>query len=596
MNRSILIIICDFIITSMIYLNGGFSAIESPFRDGGGATIDRSTVKMVIAELQTQRAALEAERRRLIAEQTAGSGDAAAKSRVEKLTGELAKTRAKIEFMERRAALTRETAGPLSPAALQKELEAEISRKALIQSQYEQLQAELEAYRENLRKSDANFTMLQEQHTSALRELEARRNELATTGKTLESTRRELGASQNEAARLGERLKAREGDLTAARTALNNAETSVGDYRKRLGATEADLAFLQGRSSAMEKELAAARDHMDAIQKNLKTREIELSAAKTRLDNMENVLKNAVSDLSKTRGELSGESARREQAQAALTRMKGDYNTVSAKLQNAEEKLRSDVLTRYTQAALKLKQHVRENRFILDRNESDDLFLPAVQIGTKNYLVSALRTLAAARENSSGFGAVTELNYLISRPDGGDKAPVTRLNGPLLVEKSDCRVAMLEVPEKLAAPLSILTREALKKRGIQDLYLFKVNSFGKDSAMLNSRCSMSFESDDDYLYIRNGARVSSELKADIGDLVLTKQGELVGVVVALEEYDFGRQVEARCFIFGRLPDPAALPTIELTKPAGQNVYRDFSDKVNFWLDQAKPLDARKRPR
>ena len=50
----------------MIYLNGGFSAIESPFQDGGGATIDRSTVGMIIAELEDQRAELEAARRKLL--------------------------------------------------------------------------------------------------------------------------------------------------------------------------------------------------------------------------------------------------------------------------------------------------------------------------------------------------------------------------------------------------------------------------------------------------------------------------------------------------------------------------------------------------
>ncbi|MPM41648.1 Chromosome partition protein Smc [bioreactor metagenome] len=580
----------------MIYLNGGFSAIESPFRDGGGATIDRSTVQMVIAELESQRVVLETERQRLLAERMAPGKEQTENARLEALTQELAQTRAKIEYMERRARLSRESAGPLSPAEIQKELEKEIAAKSLIRTQYEQLQEELQLYRENLRKTDANFAALQEQHATVLRELEARRNELEVRGKTLEATRQQLGTTQNEAARLGERLTAREADLTAARTALNNAETSVSDYRQRLGTAEADLAFLQGRSSAMEKELASTRDRIDSMQKNIKARDIELSATKTRLENMQNVLKNAVSDLSRARSDLAGENAKREEAQTALAQLKGDYTAVTAKLQNAEEKLRSDVLTRYTQAAVKLKQHVRESRFILDRNESGDLFLPAVKIGPKNYLISALRTLAAARENISAFGGVTELNYQVSRPDAGEKGDISRIGGPLLGEKSDCRVALLEVPEALAKPLTILTRDELKQRGIQDLYLFKAGSFGKDSTILDSRCSMSFESDDDYLYIRNGARVSSELKADIGDLVLTKQGELVGVVVALEEYDFGRQLEARCFVFGRQPDPASLPTIELTKPAGQDTYRDFSDKVNFWLDQARPLDARKRRR
>ena len=76
MNRSILIVICDFIITSMIYLNGGFSAIESPFQDGGGATIDRSTVDLIVTRLEQQQVELENARKALLeASAKAGKSD-----------------------------------------------------------------------------------------------------------------------------------------------------------------------------------------------------------------------------------------------------------------------------------------------------------------------------------------------------------------------------------------------------------------------------------------------------------------------------------------------------------------------------------------
>ena len=618
MNRSILIVICDFIITSMIYLNGGFSAMESNFRDGGGATIDHATVQSVLTELTRQRDMLDAERRRLM-------GDKAARQdRLDEVTEQLARTRARIEFIERRARLTRENAGPLTAGEVQKELEEQIGRTTLVQTRYEQLEAELKRYREALEKGDSSFAALQSQHTSLLRELESRRQELEHRRTELENRTRDLEArnqaldalraqfstSQQELAALTERLASREAelarrenDLTATRSALTGAKNSSDDYRRRLGTAESELAFLQGRSSAMEKELAASRDRLEALQKVVKTRDIELTSAKTRLENMERVLKNAVTDLSRTRDELSStrdelssESKLRQTAQTQLTQLRGDLNTVNAQLQNAEAKLRSDVLTRYTASTLRLRRSIREKRLLTDRNDTGELYLPAIKIGSRCYLISALRTIAGVQNNASNFGDITALNYQITVPEHAEQPGPSRLPGPILVEKSDCRVALLEVPANLVQPLPILTRDELKKRGIQELYLFKAASFGKDSTILDSRCSMSFESDDDYLYIRNGARVSSELKAEPGDFVLTKQGELVAVVVAQEEYDFGRQVEARCFTFGRLPDPAALPMIELNRLPGQNVYRDFSDKVNFWLEQAKPLDARKRRR
>ena len=245
-----------------------------------------------------------------------------------------------------------------------------------------------------------------------------------------------------------------------------------------------------------------------------------------------------------------------------------------------------------------MKVQLREKRWLRDRNENSEFYLPLVRIDERNYLLSALRVFAGTRKNSSQLTDVIDLKYLVSAPNSTAKSPVQRLVGPIRVlDKSDCRVALLEVPDSQAKPQTILTKNDLKQRGIQDLRLFKANSFGKDSAFLDSRCSMSFESDDDYLYIRNGSRVSSELlKAEVGDLVLTKQGELAAVVVALEDYDFNKQQEARCFVFNSLPQVAELPQIDLTKPAGQLEYRDFCDKLNFWLEQARPLDEKKRRR
>lgn len=572
----------------MIYLNGGFSAIESPFQDGGGATIDRSTVGMIIAELEDQRAELEAARRKLLETNVQKGSEAARVQELNRLSKELAETRSKLEFMERRARLNRDEAGPLSNAELQKELEEEIRRKNLMQAQNEQIKSEL-------RRSDESVKNLQKQQEAMLKELAVRAD-------SLEKTQSQLSAATGEAARLSERLTARESelrrstaDLGNTRKALATAEGNIKTYRKQLGDAQSDLAYLRGRSTAMEKELAGTRDRLLTSEKNTKAREIELAAAKTRLENMQGVLKNAVSDLSQVRNELATESTQRQNAQKALAKLQGDYNAVASKLQNAEEKLRSDVLTRYTQAALKLNLSLREQRLIRDREETVDLYLPAVRINNADYLISALSVLAGSRQNSSALNDVIKLQYSVNTPNAAANSG-TRLSGPIFVEKSDCRVAMIQVTGPAVKPLKILTKNELKQRGIQDLYLFKVQSFGKDSTILDSRCSMSFENNDDYLYIRNGARVSSELKAEVGDLVLTKQGELAAIVVALEDYDFGRQQEARCFVFNTLPQTTALPQIPLTKAANQQVYRDFCDKLNFYLEQAKPLDAKKRRR
>ena len=602
MNRSILIVICDFIITSMIYLNGGFSAIESPFQDGGGATIDRSAVNVIISELENKRAELEKARTALLAVSSDARSAQAKAKEADRIATELANVRSKLEFMERRARLNRENSGPQTAGALQKELEEEIREKNLARAKFEQMAAELKASQENLRRNDKNLGVLQQQHNALLKGL-------AVRSKSLESVQDKLSTATGEVARLSERLTAKDAEikhretviagtrkeLDGTKSELASVRQTARGYRQKVSRVENELAFLRGRSNAMEKELAVVKDRLLTSEKNIKAREIELASAQTRLENMQNVLKNAVRDLTATRTRLAGESADREQAQTQLAKLKGDYNAVNVKLQNAESKLRSDVLKRYSQSAVKLNYQLRESRLLKDRFEVNEKFLPAISIHGKNYLISALQSFAGLRRNSAALDNVSELSYTAS-PAAGDKAAGKMLDGPIFVGKGDCRVALLETPSTAVQPLTIITKDALKRRGIHDLYLFKTSSFGKDSTILDSRCSMSFDSDDDYLYIRNGARVSSELKADVGDLVLTKQGELAAIVVALENYDFDRQQEARCYVFNSLPEVKDLPQISLKKLQGQKDYREFSDKLNFWLEQAEQLNVKKRRR
>lgn len=105
----------------------------------------------------------------------------------------------------------------------------------------------------------------------------------------------------------------------------------------------------------------------------------------------------------------------------------------------------------------------------------------------------------------------------------------SRLAGPILTLPDEPRVAAMEFNLAGRAPLEVMTIEKLKKRGLEELFLFKTSSFGKQSAGLAGRCSLDFTSGDRYLYIRNTGRgTGSELRAEPGDLVLTKEGDFVG--------------------------------------------------------------------
>ena len=125
-------------------------------------------------------------------------------------------------------------------------------------------------------------------------------------------------------------------------------------------------------------------------------------------------------------------------------------------------------------------------------------------------------------------------------------------------------------------PLPLLTVSGLKKRGIHNLYLFKAGSFGKESAELGARCSLDVTGGTPRLFIRNTARGGSELKAAPGDLVLSREGDFVGIVTAVEEHGFQDFKQARVFVFGDNFKWQDADKIALTKPEGARYFDAFA--------------------
>ena len=126
---------------------------------------------------------------------------------------------------------------------------------------------------------------------------------------------------------------------------------------------------------------------------------------------------------------------------------------------------------------------------------------------------------------------------------------------------------------------------------------FKPNDFGKRTCNLEGRASLNLSVGDKYLYIRNSTRrTDSELKAELGDLIVTKEGDFVGLIVAVEDFDLGRKQEAKCFI---MPDNFKVSEayeIPITKSKDQPLYLDFMKTVDFITAKIDSLGRSQRDR
>ncbi|MCQ2378087.1 MAG: hypothetical protein MJ016_02615, partial [Victivallaceae bacterium] len=136
------------------------------------------------------------------------------------------------------------------------------------------------------------------------------------------------------------------------------------------------------------------------------------------------------------------------------------------------------------------------------------------------------------------------------------------------------RLAALELPGNVKrTPLNALSAEKLRERGVQQLFLFKASGFGKDSAPLGDRCALDMQGPTPALIVRNTARGAMELKAQIGDFVLSSEGDFVGIIVSVTEN--GRFQEARAVLCDESIWENSR-SISLT-PDPNGIYRDFSD-------------------
>ncbi len=528
MNRAILIVICDFIVSAMLSLATDNIHPGHPGHPAGGrgVALDNRSAAIVLQELRKEQLRL-AEARNALAEQQFRQGfDAAREAAMQDMAKQLAESRMRSEILERKLSLTRENTGSLTPEQLQKQLEKEITRRYMVRQQHQDAVRELEhmsAEYASLKKLHsqgqqelAHAKAVAEERGNAVKAGEAR---LAETRDSLESARTALAVSRNELEKLGR---------------LNT------EYQARRSEFESRLSFTRGRLSATERELAETKSRLEKARKDASVRELELTEERRRRNNMQSMLKNAVSDRSKAAAELA--EYRKKNGQLA-----GELQNTKARLADLEEKTRSDVLMRYSEAVMKLDLSMKESHMLIPVSTEAELFLPLVSLGGRSCLIGDFPVLTGGVRNRLDFDSLRQLSYSAALPDGG--SPRT-LPGPLYVPRSESRVGLLEVAGTAGrTPLNVLSFSQLKKRGIQELYLFKSSAFGKESCDLTGRVSMDFSGQDKYLYIHNNPRGSSVMRAEPGDFILTRQGEFAAVAVAVENPDFGRKQETRCVVF-----------------------------------------------
>ena len=603
MNRSILIVTCDFLVLAAMSLSIGMNEVGDP---AGAAKISSPAtrlVEMIDEELarheevkqQKDELAQKLEEFRALAlrdEKQLASRDeeikasqaklaetlaalskskdelAAEKSKSEqeqaKSAAELANSAAELakikkDLDEREAALKRSAA-----VIEQKESELKISAQELVERDKVIRDSEnlLEA-------SERSLARVTQEKAAAAEKLQQSEKTLSRTSGQLEATKLELEAlrevAKRDRARAEEaiaKFHAAEVELAETKTKLTSAQTQLDGTVRVLTEVNSDLTRTKTELTESRQSLAVSRETIAQNERLMSEKDRTIAQTETILEQKDKVIEDKDRDLTETKKE-AGE---------------------------LKKLLNNDVLTSYNASALELSFHLVNDRLFNNIVIDKSFFLPAVTLGGKTWLVSAFRDTTGLNLHS-GYTKVTELQYKVRRPQSKDKWAA--VNGPALCLAEDARVCLFPVAADKAEPIRVITFDALRERGLDNLTLFKSATFSKDSADVTGRCSVSMEQGDNYLYIRNPNRSSSELKAEVGDIVLSKEGFFVGVVVKVSSADLGQTSTAQCFVFTGEPALAKAAQLRLTKEPSQTLYYDFVDKHESLRRITEQLDRKK---
>ncbi len=358
----------------------------------------------------------------------------------------------------------------------------------------------------------------------------------------------------------------------------------------RLRSTELSIAYMRGQLAATEQERDEARQASAASAEQLQTREKELYAVRGELGNVRTELQSTRTVLLDTRGELQSTRENLAETRAQLVKTEEQQQEQARNLQYtrsqlelAERKLRNDAVSSYSASVRKLKVHIVNDRFLGKLQTDRTLYLPQVNIGGKVYLIGELSSVLGLDAQSSGYSQVSELSFRSYNPM--DNTGESVLNEPVITLAEYGKSAVLiPVEHPNGEVLKPVSFDGLKKRGTQNLTLFKASSYGNQTADLEGRCSLDLSDNgngQNCMIVRNSIRNASELAAEPGDFILSKEGDFIGVIVSVSSSSFGQKQEARCYILPEnfIPENTSRK-IRILKKEGQNFYEDFVEDLS----------------
>ena len=322
MNKAILIVICDFLVSAMLTMMTGMV----PGHSGGtGVGLDESTTKVLLSELNRRQIELEVMRAKLMEAFARTGSTPEQEAELRKITEELAKNLVQQDKLRSQLALPPGDA--VDSKELKIRLEEEEQRRKELELTLADTQKDLAAKIQLL--ADNSIELRDKERDNAVLnfELKRTRHSLEKTGEALDNTRRDLLKEQDRHGITQEKLAASEAarDAAVASAALSSADAVKA--RRELGVAQKELLDETRSHSETKSRLAAAEVEKNAAAASAEAAGKALAAANTELEN--------------TRQQRDAARNAGSEAQTRLASAQSDLRTLQRDLSNSRRDLQS---------------------------------------------------------------------------------------------------------------------------------------------------------------------------------------------------------------------------------------------------------------
>ena len=590
MNKSLLIVICDFLVSAMLTMMTGMVPAHS---GGTGVGLDENTTKLLLSELDAHRSELEKLRQNLRETMEKGTNPEL-ESELLRLTRELALNKVQRDKLVTHLNATPYNTGKIDEKELKKRLDDEKTRRAMLEIQLKDKTSDLSNTKERLSDAKEQMKVTARDLAASKRDLSKTRDALAKTSEALVDmtrthvdTQRKLAKAESEVETGKNEIRLRDEEIKRKNTEIRISSARLASMQGENKSIQSKLAYTTGQLQVRERDYAGLQDKLTRAEGELMVEKLSAAEMRARSEELGKTLKTAVSQLSAATAELNRVNKDKTIAETKLA----GIQDITAKIIRESTRKRSDVIASYANSVLNFSCRISEEKLFGLHTGSGSFFLPVVKFNGKNLIIGTLNKFAGDTSTALAFAKVKELEFTVQAP--GQQTLKNRLASPILVNRSEPLAAAFEYRGLDRKPLPLLTIDTLKNRGTDGLYLFKCTSLGKESTLLDGRCSLSLVPGENFMFIRNAGRANNELAAEPGDFILSREGEFVGLVISYEISERQRVKSSKVLLFADEKAWNDAEKIPINRKNKESYYDGFAQKMQE-IRKKIPADSRRR--